>query len=85
MGVIATSDDLIKMIEVFGDMANKASAAIRKLFDDLDRINRHISHESKMLRRSWDLYGNPNNRRKMSGKPMVRSRAHEKAYRHERR
>lgn len=46
---------------------------------------RHISHKSKMRRRSRDLYGNPNNRRKMSGKPMVRLRAHEKTYRNERR
>lgn len=85
MGVIATTDDLIKMTEGLGDTANKAIAAIRKLFDDLDRFNRHISHESKMRRRSWDLYGNPNNRRKMSKKPMVRLRAHKKAYRNERR
>lgn len=85
MGVIATTDDLIKMTEGLGDMAHISIAAIRKFFYGLYRLNRHISHESKMWRRSWDLYRNPNNIRKMSGKPMVRTRAHEKAYRNERR
>lgn len=85
MGVITTTDNLIKMTEGLCDMAHNASAAIRKLFDDLYHLNRHISHKSKMLSRSWDLYGNPNNRRKMSKKPMVRLRAHKKAYRNERR
>ena len=85
MSVIATMNDLNKHILICGDAAHNASATIRKLFDDLDRLNRHISHESKMWRRSWDLYVNPNNRRKMSGKPMVRIRAYKKAWRNERR
>lgn len=85
MSAIATMNDLNKHIIICGDAAHNASAAIRKLFDDLYHLNRHISHKSKMWSRSWDLYGNPNNRRKMSKKPMVRLRAHKKAYRNERR
>lgn len=85
MGVIATMNDLTEHILIWGDAAHNASAAIRKLFDDLNRFNRYFIHEHKMRRRSWVLYKNPNNRRKMSGKPMVRLRAHEKAYRNERR
>lgn len=85
MGVIATMDDLIKMSEGLGDMAHNATAAIRKFFDNLDHLNRHLSHKSEMRSRFLDLYRNPNNRRKMSGKPMVRPRAHEKAYRNKRR
>ena len=85
MGVIATTDDLIKMIEVFGDMAHTAGIAIRKVFGRLDRFNRYWLYESKMRSRSLDLYTHPNNKRKAKGKPLVRIRAYKKAWRNERR
>lgn len=61
-------------------------------FDDLFRFcdhfvywNRRSTHDANMFSRSWSLLSNPNNQRKMSGKPMVRLKAYEKAYRNERR
>lgn len=85
MGVIATSDDLIKMIEVFGDMAHNAGIAIRKVLGRFDRFNRYWLYEYKMRSRSLDLYTHPNNKRKIDGKPLVRIRAYKKAWRNERR
>lgn len=53
--------------------------------DDFVFENRRFIHDTNMFSRSWSLLSNPNNRRKMSGKPMVRLKAYEKAYRNERR
>ena len=78
-------DDLIKVIEGFGDMTHNTSVAMDKIFSKLNRFNRYFMFESNELIRHWDLYYYPNNRRRFKGKPLVRNRAFAKSYKNERR
>ena len=82
---LTVTDDLIKVIEGFGDMAYNTSDTMAKIFSKLNRINRYLMFESNKLSRYRDLYYYPNNRRRFKGKPLVRNRAFAKAYKNERR
>ena len=76
-------DDLIKVIEGFGDMTHNTSVVMDKIFSKLNRFNRYFMFESNKLSRYQDLYYYPNNRRRFKGKPLVRNRAFAKAYKND--
>lgn len=82
---LTVTDDLIKVIKGFGDMAHNTSVTMDKIFSKLNRFNRYFMFESNKLSRYRDLYYYPNNRRRFKGKPLVRNRAFAKAYKNERR
>lgn len=82
---LTVTDDLIKVINGFGDMSHNISVAMAKIFSKLNRFNRYFMFESNKSLRYWGLYYYPNNRRRFKGKPLVRNRAFAKAYKNERR
>lgn len=79
-----TVDDLFKAVEKLGDAGHNAGVAVQRLFVGLNRFNRRVAYETKIWRIGWELLSHPNNRRKMSGKPLIRRQAYKKAYRNER-
>lgn len=85
MGIIATTDDLIKMTEGLGDMTYNAGVALIKFFDFFDRFIRYSLYDARMRSLFLDLCTHPNNKRKSEGKPLMRIRAYKKAWRNERR
>lgn len=84
MGIIATTDDLIKVTEGLGDMAHNTSDKLQNFFAKLG-LTIYQNHEYRIWSKSWELHSYPNNRRRFRGEPLVRIRSHQKAYRNERR
>lgn len=77
--------DLYKVFGDIGKIATEAGLAMRKLVRSFNPFPRYAGHCVKMTSLWWDLHNRPNNERKMSGEPLIRRRAYEKAYKNERR
>lgn len=48
---LTITDDLIKVINEFGDMSHNTSVAMAKIFSKLNRFNRYFMFESNKLTR----------------------------------
>lgn len=61
------------------------SESIIKCFNKVAESTERCCHSVEMFFRNESKIIKPNNRRKMNGKPMVRIKAHKKAFRNRRR